>query len=208
MQIIYNVFNSDGFIFHSCDKEKVNKFIETYNRFNSDKLDVCSDKAEYLAVKENNLNFLQIEEEADKIIKNYDYFCLVTVQCDKDIFTFKKHEVKYLDKNNLWKEFLIEYNETGFYITFPINKDISYLNIGEIIFDNSLISLIKAKEQELRNSIKGNILYVVFENDCGSQIRLFETFSKEKAKNFVRDYNDKSNGNKVEYNFRYLKTKL
>lgn len=217
MKMLYSIHNSDEYLFSTYTKDKADLFVKTYNEFNLNQSDYYPDKA-YIIKFSSTSNPNKIEKEANDIISNYNYCYLITVIFDKnqDKFFLDKFKKKYLDKNNLWKEELLEYSDTGYKLTFIIadvkdlmgdlmeqTKDIfdNQATIGKEILNLELIKFIKFTEQKIRNSMKGNILYVAFKKDYEYPPRLFKTFSKEKVENFVREYNrqSKDNEDKVGY---------
>ena len=187
----YSIYNNKDYLFTTFDKEKADRFIENYNKYNFNESDIYPDRARIV------LNYLSelidTALESENQINNYDYFYLLTISYNKqrNEFSLINKVKRYLDKTKL-KEFeSVEYNEDGYNIIFPVLDEEFIIKLNENkIINQSLISKIKSTEDRLRRTIKGNILYVVFRRDPDNPSRLFETFNKEKVENFVKKCNE------------------
>ena len=196
MKILYNIHSSEEYLFSTYDKEKANKFVKTYNSHNSEKSDYYPDRVRIIQFKSSS-DLDKTESKADEVISNYDYFYSITVTYNnqEDKFILDKKIKRYLNRDRIEDYESIVYNESGYRLTFlesRINESTEELIMkisNNYIINQSLIQKIKDIEQKLRNSLKGNILYIVYKKDYECPPRLFKTFSKEKAEQFVREYN-------------------
>lgn len=211
MQILYNIYNNSEYLFCTYDKDKADKFIETYNRYNCNELDYYPDKVHSIIFKSSS-NIEKAELKADKIIDNYRYFIYLTVKYNNhdNEFILINRAKRYLDRNRINDYKTINYSDSGYRLNFVILEEdliikLSYSNTTgkcDKIINQSLISKIQEIEKELNDSLKGSILYVVLKRDYECPPRLFKTFFKEKAESFVREYNrinSEDEENRVEY---------
>ena len=210
MQILYSIHSNLQYLFSTYDKEKADKFIKEYNKYNCNESDYYPDKVRSVVYKSSS-NVKKTELNADRVINNYQYFIYLTVEYinQNDEFILVSKEKKYLDRNKIDNYKTINYNDLGYRLSFVIVEEelvirLSYSTAGKCnkIINQSLISIIKETEDELNNSLIGNMIYIVFKKDYEYPPRLFKTFSKEKAESFVREYNQINSGdeeNRVGY---------